>query len=197
MKRVAESEAAGPAFSTQNEDNAATGFEGERGGFMVNWPFVWPRAVGAAEDGTLDPSVPEDYGWAVYPQVVEGEESRPPYGGINIGVGAFSDDQEAAFAAAECITSEENQAYYFVSNGNPASRAAVYDDPEVLEAFPQAPVIRDSLEQAAPRPQTAYYNEVSQSLQREYHPPSSVTPGRTGQRAADLIQAVLRKEQLL
>ena len=197
IQMIADAGVAGPAFSTQNEDASAAGFESDSGGFMVNWPFVWPRALGAVEDGSLEQDVPDDYGWAVYPAVVEGEDSRPPYGGINLGIGAFSDDTEAAFAAAECITSEENQAYYFVSNGNPASRSAVYDDPEVVEEFPMAPVIRDSLEQAAPRPQTAYYNEVSQSLQRTYHPPSSVTPGRTGERAADLIKAVLAKEQLL
>jgi len=197
MKRVAESGVGGPAFSTQNEDAAATGFEGEKGGFMVNWPFVWPRALGAVEGGSLEQDVPDDYGWTVYPAVVEGEQSRPPYGGINLGIGKFSQHPDLAFAAAECITSDENQAEYFITNGNPASKAAVYDEPKVLEEFPMAPVIRDSLEQAAPRPQTAYYNEVSQSLQREYHPPSAVDPGRTGKSAAELIQNVLRKEELL
>ena len=197
IKMIADARVAGPAFSTQNEDASATRFEGEQGGFMVNWPFVWPRALDAAEGGSLEQSVPDDYGWTIYPRVDEGEESRPPYGGINLGVGAFSENTDLAFDAAECITSEENQAEYFITNGNPASKAAVYDDPAVLEEFPMAPVIRDSLEQAAPRPQTAYYNEVSQSLQREYHPPSSVNPGRTGEQAANLIEAVLRKEQLL
>jgi multiple sugar transport system substrate-binding protein len=197
IKMIADADVAGPAFSTQNEDASATRFEGEQGGFMVNWPFVWPRALGAVEGGSLEQSVPDDYGWTIYPRVDEGEESRPPYGGINLGIGAFSANTDLAFDAAECITSEENQAEYFITNGNPASKSAVYDEPAVLEEFPMAPVIRDSLEQAAPRPQTAYYNEVSQSLQREYHPPSSVTPGRTGDEAADLIEAVLRKEQLL
>ena len=197
MKMLADAGVAGPAFSTQNEDASADGFQSDSGGFMVNWPYVWPRANTAVEDGNLEQDVPDDYGWTVYPAVVDGEESRPPYGGINLGIGAFSDDTEAAFEAAECITSEENQAYYFVSNGNPASRSSVYEDEEVLAEFPMAPVIRDSLEQAAPRPQTAYYNEVSQSLQRTYHPPSSVTPGRTGERATNLIKAVLAKEQLL
>jgi len=197
MRQLADAGVAGPAFSTQNEDASADGFQSDKGGFMVNWPYVWPRANTAVEDGNLEQDVPDDYGWTVYPAVVEGEESRPPYGGINLGIGAFSDDKELAFEAAECITSEENQAYYFVSNGNPASRASVYEDEEVLAEFPMAPEIRDSLEQAAPRPQTAYYNEVSQSLQRTYHPPSSVTPDRTGERAADLIKAVLAKEQLL
>lgn len=197
IQAIAEAGVAGPAFSTQNEDASADGFQSERGGFMVNWPYVWPRANTAVEAGNLEQDVPDDYGWTVYPAVVEGEESRPPYGGINIGIGAFSDNKELAFEAVRCITSEENQAEYFVTNGNPAARSAVYDDPDVLEEFPMAPVIRDSLEQAAPRPQTAYYNEVSQSLQRTYHPPSSVTPGSTGEEAADLIKAVLAKEQLL
>ena len=197
MTTIADSGVAGPAFSTQDEGASADRFEGDQGGFMVNWPFVWPRALAAAEAGTLDAAVPEDYGWTIYPRVLEDEESRPPYGGINLGIGAFSESKELAFEAAECITSEENQKYYFLTNGNPASLASVYDDPEVLEEFPMAPEIRESLEQAAPRPQTAYYNEVSQSLQRVYHPPSAVTPGVTGENAAELIKAVLAKEQLL
>ena len=90
-----------------------------------------------------------------------------------------------------------NHAYYFVSNGNPAARASVYDDPAVLAEFPMAPVIRESLELAAPRPQTAYYSEVSGSIQRVYHPPASVVPGQTGPEAAELITAVLAGEQLL
>jgi multiple sugar transport system substrate-binding protein len=197
IRSVADAGVGGPALSTSGEDANVIGFEGDQAGFMVNWPFVWPRALSGVQAGTLDKSVPDDYGWALYPQVVEGKESRPPYGGINIGVGAFSKHTDFAYEAAECATSEKNQAYYFVTNGNPAARAAVYDDPAVVKAFPMAPVIRQSLERAAPRPQTAYYSEVSSSLQRIYHPPGSVQPDRTGLRATDLIKAVLRKEQLL
>ncbi|MGY1669134.1 extracellular solute-binding protein [Geodermatophilus sp. SYSU D00710] len=197
MKAVATSGVAGAAFSGETEDASATAFEGPDGGFMVNWPFIWPRALTAVEAGTLDPSVPADYGWAMYPRVNADDPARPPYGGINLGVGAFSRHPDLAFAAAECIVSDENQAYYFTTNGNPASSVAVYDDPAVLEAFPQAPLIRESLQQAAPRPQTAYYNEVSFGLQRTYHPPEEIVPGVTGEEATALIQAVLGGEQLL
>jgi multiple sugar transport system substrate-binding protein len=196
IRGVADARVGGPALSTSGEDANVIAFEGDDAGFMVNWPFVWPRALSGVEGGTLDASVPEDYGWTLYPRIVEGEPSAPPYGGINIGIGAFSEHPDFAFEAAECATSEENQAYYFVTNGNPASKASVYDDPQVVEEFPMAPVILQSLEQAAPRPQTPYYSEVSESLQRVYHPPSSVTPD-TGREAADLIQAVLAKEELL
>lgn len=197
MQLVAESDAAGAAFSTSTEDSSATGFESEDGGFNVNYPFVYPRALSAVEAGTMDASVPEDYAAAVYPRVDEDTEAAPPYGGINLGVGAFSENPELAYEAAECIVEDENQAYYFTTNGNPASATSVYDDEEVLEAFPMAPVIRESLELAAPRPQTPYYNEISVGIQRSYHPPASVDPERTGKRANSLITAVLEKEDLL
>ncbi|SFK49749.1 extracellular solute-binding protein [Geodermatophilus ruber] len=187
----------GPAFTTAGEDANVTDFEEGDAGFMVNWPFVWGRALSAVEAGTLDASVPEDYGWAIYPRVVEDQPSAPPYGGINLGIGAFSQNVDAAYEAAECIVSEENQAYYFTTNGNPAAKASVYDDSEVLEVFPQAPVIRESLELAASRPQTVYYSEVSGALQREYHPATAIDPETTGTEANDLITAVLRGEQLL
>jgi multiple sugar transport system substrate-binding protein len=50
---------------------------------------------------------------------------------------------------------------------------------------------------AKPRPQTPFYNEVSESLQRTYHPPSAVQPDSTPGEAAELIVGVLNKEVLL
>jgi multiple sugar transport system substrate-binding protein len=197
MRDVSDSGQVGAGFSTANEDTNATGFEGDDAGFMVNWPFVWPRALSAVKAGTLDQSVPDDYGWAIYPRVDADKPAAPPYGGINLGISAFGQHKDLAFAAAECITSDENQAYYFTSNGNPASSIAVYDDPDVLKAFPQAPVIRESLDLAAPRPLTPYYSEVSGGIQREYHPTGGVDPQKTPQAATDLIAAVLRGDQLL
>jgi multiple sugar transport system substrate-binding protein len=197
MRTVADTGIGGPALSTAGEDENASAFENGSASFMVNWPFVWPRAQEAVEGGTLDQAAVDDFGWALYPQVTAGTPSAPPLGGINLGVGAFTNYPDLAYAATECITSAENQSYYFTTNGNPASRASVYDDPAVVAEFPMAGTIRESLELAAPRPQTPYYNEVSGSLQRVYHPPSSVVPGVTGPEAAALIQAVLAKEELL
>jgi multiple sugar transport system substrate-binding protein len=197
MRNVSRSGQAGASLSTATEDTTATGFEGPDAGFQVNYPFVWGRALAAVEAGTMAQSVPDDFGWALYPQVDEGTASAPPYGGINLGVGAFSKHVDFAYAATECITSTENQAYYFTTNGNPASDTTVYDDPDVLKVFPMAPTILQSLDQAAPRPQTPYYSEVSGGLQREYHTTSSVNPKTTPRKATDFITAVLRKVQLL
>lgn len=196
IQSIVKAGVAGPAFSTAGEDANSNAFEAGSAAFMVNWPFVWPKATSGVEAGTLKAAVQDDYGWALYPEVKAGEPSRPPFGGISLGVGAFSKHKDLAFQASECITSEANQSYYFTSNGNPAVKQAVYDDPEVVKQFPMAPLIRQSLEQAATRPQTPYYSEVSSGIQREYSPPSAVNQG-TGTKAADLIKAVLDKKELL
>ena len=197
IREITDGGVAGPALETRNEDTSATLFENGDAAFMVNWPFVFPRAQGAVEGGQLQQSDLDDYGWAIYPAVDEGQEARPPYGGINLGVGAFSAHPDLALDAVECIVQPENQAEYFVTNGNPAALQSVYDDPEVQKAFPMADTIRQSLQQAAPRPQTPYYNEVSSTIQRTWHPPAGVNPGSTPQRTAETLTAVLRKEDLL
>ena len=187
---------AGPAVSTMDEEASRRLFQGDNGGFLVNWPYVWSAWQGEVEAGTLDQAVLDDIAWAKYPQVREGEPSAPPFGGIHIGIGAFTEQPEFALDAAECITSEENQKYYMLSNGNPAALKSVYEDPEVQDQFPMAPLIAESLDQAAPRPLTPYYAEVSSSLQREFHPPSSVSES-TPEQTATLIEQVINGEVLL
>ncbi|WP_246078528.1 extracellular solute-binding protein [Modestobacter excelsi] len=196
MHDVAVSGVVGPAFTTASEDISASQFESADAGFMVNWPYVWAQAQTKVEAGTLDQSVPEDYGWTLYPRVDADTPSAPPLGGINLGVSAYSRYADFGYEATECITSDENQAYYMNTNGNPASSAAVYDDPEVQEVYPMANTIRESLAAAKPRPLTPYYSEVTGGIQREYHPPASVSDS-TGQQADDLISAVLSGDQLL
>src|SRR4051794_2238761 len=68
MRDVARSGQAGASLTTASEDTTATGFEGPDGGFQVNYPFIYPRALKAVKAGTMDQSVPDDYGWALYPQ---------------------------------------------------------------------------------------------------------------------------------
>ena len=187
----------GPGLPTADENATMTVFQRDDGSFMVNWPFVWSATNAAVDDGTLDQSVVDDIGWAVYPRVSQDTEARPPYGGINLGIGAFSKHVDLALEAAQCIVTPENQAYYFATNGNPPSSTKAYEDDAVREAFPMADVIRDSLENAAPRPQTPYYNEVSTGLQETWHAPASVDPDTTPKESTDFIISVLRGEALL
>ncbi len=174
------------ADESANKDFFAT----DGGSFMVNWPFVWTALKDEA------PEVAKDMGWAVYPRVDAGTEAAPPLGGINLGVGASSAHPDLAYEAVTCITKPEHQATYFATNGNPPAAEAAYEDPEVQKAYPMADVIRDSLNQAKPRPQTPFYNEVSTAVQQRWTPIDQVganTPKSTQQ----FVGEVLRGERLL
>ena len=197
IRRLARSSGADPALSTSDEEASRAGFQAGTGGFMVNWPYVYGAAQEAVADGSLEQSVLDDIGWARYPQVEAGEESRPPLGGIGLGIGAYSRNQDHALEAVRCITSEESQREYMIGAKNPAARGAGYDDSEVRRIFPMADVIRQSIDDSAPRPQTPYYTDVSSATVRSFHPPAAVDPARTPEEAARLIVAVLHDEVLL
>lgn len=188
---LARSSAAPPGLSTADEEIARSTFQSDRGGFMVNWPYVYAAAKAAVTAGGISQSVVDDIGWARYPQVNAGEASKPPLGGINLGIGRFSKHQDEALEAVKCITSVEHNAQYMVESGNPAARAAAYDDPAVKEAFPMADLIRSSIADAGPRPITPYYGDVSSSVQRVWHPANGVhspkTPDETDSYMADVL----------
>lgn len=197
IQELARSKAADPALSTTDEEAARAAFQGSSGGFMVNWAYVYGAAQEAVAAGSLSQSVLDDIGWARYPQVDAGTPSKPPLGGINLGVGAFGSHKDFAVQAVHCITSLESQVQYMVKSKNPGARAAVYDNADVRRIFPMADEIRASIDASAPRPKTPYYTDVSAAVQRSFHPESSVDPAKTPGKAGKLIVDVLHDKVLL
>ncbi|QFU97571.1 Trehalose-binding lipoprotein LpqY [Luteimicrobium xylanilyticum] len=197
MQKIGTSGVGGPGLPSEDEPASLTLFQGTNGSFMVNWPFVWTSTQTAVQSGSLDQSVLDDIGWAEYPQTTEGKQARPPFGGISLGVGAFTSHTDLAFDAAQCIVSPEHQAQYFISDGNPAASLKAYDDPKVQKAYPMYALIRKSLEDAAPRPQTPFYNQISTGLQRTWYPVNRIDPDTTPRTSSDFITAVLRGDRLL
>jgi multiple sugar transport system substrate-binding protein len=196
IERLAGSPARSPAISTTDEEAGRAAFQSDRGGFMVNWPYVYGAAQEAVAAGSLDQAVVDDIGWARYPRVDEALESQPPLGGISLGIGAYSEHHDLALDAVRCITSLESQTEYMIGAKNPGAREAVYDNAEVRKIFPMADLIRESIGAAAPRPKTPYYTDVSTAVVRSFHPPTSVN-SRSPDRAARLIVDVLNDRVLL
>jgi trehalose/maltose transport system substrate-binding protein len=194
---LARSKAAPPAMSTAGEEEARSTFQGDKGMFMVNWPYVYAAAKGDAEIGAIDPSVVDDIAWARYPEVVAGETSKPPLGGINLAVGEYTKYPDQAVELVKCITSLESNVQYMVDSGNPAAKAAAYDDPAVRKAFPMADLIRKSINDAGPRPVTPYYNDVSSSVQLTWHPSDDVKAPQTPKETSSFMTDVLNGDRLL
>jgi multiple sugar transport system substrate-binding protein len=194
---LARSPAAPADLSTAGEEESRTVFQSDSGGFMVNWPYVYQAAKEAVAEGGLTQAVVDDIGWARYPRIDPARPSAPPLGGINLAMGAFTEHPSQALAAVKCITSLRSNAQYMVDSGNPAARGAAYDDPAVRAAFPMADLIRESINDAGPRPITPYYGDVSVSVQRNWHPSTAVTTPQTPQQTDTYMSEVLSGERLL
>ncbi|HZQ76046.1 MAG TPA: extracellular solute-binding protein [Acidimicrobiia bacterium] len=197
IARLAHSRAADPGLATADEESGRAAFQGDRGGFMANWAYVYGAASEAVASGALGRAVLDDIAWARWPRVDAGRPSRPPLGGIDLGVSAYTRHPALAVDAVRCLTTADSQRRYMLKSKNPAARASVYDEPEVRKAFPMADLIRESIGDAGPRPKTPYYTDVSAAVTRTFHPPASVNPATTPAAADRLVRGVLHDRVLL
>jgi multiple sugar transport system substrate-binding protein len=196
---LADSEAAQPDLTTSNEGTSLGLMYEDPGEFMVNWTFVYKNYEGLIEPGDITQEQFDDLGWARYPATVEGEESRPPIGGIDIGVGAFSENTDYALAAADCVTSTEAQVQLAVNEGLMPARTSAYEDPELTKAYPAdlLELFSESVDTGGPRPKSAYYATISAAIQSTWHSPTAVDPESTPKESAQFLQDVLEGKALL
>lgn len=203
IKKLADSPAAQPDFTTSNEGTSlGQMFPAEGPGeFMTNWTFVYKNYEGliGKPGGPKDKKGFEDLGWARYPETVEGEESKPPIGGIDIGVGAYSENLEYAQKAAVCVTNAEAQTQLAVNEGLMPSRQSVYDSAELKKAYPAdlLELFSESVDTGGPRPKSAFYSQISSAIQSRWHSPNSVSPNSTPEKSADFLTAILEGKALL
>ena len=172
MKRLATSKAAPPGLSTNAEDQARLGFESGRSDFQINYPFIYPSAAEVKDPKDFQKKI----GWARYPAVKAGQESRPPLGGINLGVSEFSKNPDLAFRAARCLAKPENQVVATEKGGLPPTSEALYDNKKVKKAYPFGDLLAESIEDAAPRPANPAYSDISLAIQKSFHPPEDIEP---------------------
>jgi multiple sugar transport system substrate-binding protein len=191
ISKLAHSKAAEPDLSVSNEGTVLTPFATPQGAFQVNWTFIYGNYK-------TDKTTFNDLGWAPYPETVAGKPSRPPVGGINIGIGRYSSHVNLALQAAKCITSEKSQVQYAIQTGNMPATGAAYSSPTLTKAYP-APLLamfRDSLKAGGPRPNSPYWSDISSALQRTWHPPSAVSTS-TPSSSTNYIEQVLQGKALL
>jgi len=191
ISELAHSKAAEPDLSVSNEGTVLGPFATDKGAFQVNWTFIYANYK-------ADKATSGDLGWTRYPRTVADEPSRPPLGGINIGINAATKHLDDALAATKCITSEENQVEYAVETGNMPARTAAYDSADLKKAYPTdlLQAFRNSIKAAAPRPVTPYWSDISSAIQSTWHPPASVSQS-TPDTSAQFISDVLKGRKLL
>lgn len=168
MKDLATSKAADPSLSNNQEDQARLAFQSGNSAFMVNYTFVYTAYQQEA------PDIFRNLGIALWPRVDPNEHSHVTLGGFNIGVGSHGNHKSLAFEAGQCLVGSERQVSYAVKDGLPPVTEALYQDPRILEAYPYADVLFESIATGSLRPKSPLYNDISLAVQDTLHPPSSI-----------------------
>jgi multiple sugar transport system substrate-binding protein len=186
--QLARSPAADPSLSVTMEDQARLAFETGDAAFEINYPFVYPSAQENA------PDLAKQMGWVEYPRVDAGRPSRPPVGGIDLAVSAYSRFKQQAFDAIMCLRNRDNQLRNAVKGGLPPTLASLYKDTRLIDGgYPFAAEILNSLQRGGVRPKTPAYQSVSIAISTTLHPPSTAGPGKLNQLRGQLQDAIESK----
>ena len=194
--RLSRSSVAAPNLTTSNEDSTRLGFEAGNSAFQINYPFVYPSAKQNA------PQIFKQMGAAQYPAVDAQHPAKPPIGGINIGVSAYSKHKAEAFAAIECLVKPSNQLEVATLGGLPPVREDLYDEPAIDKVYPTfAQQIRDAIKSAGPRPsESPAYQDLSLAIQRAVHPTTKIDPKNLDpayDKLRDNVEKAVKREGLL
>lgn len=173
------------SFPNALEDDARLEFQAGGGAFQLNWPFVYPAMQEA------DPEFAANVGWARFPAVDPERPSEVTIGGFNLAVSSYSRYPAEAFEAALCLRNPEHQLFSAVNDGVPPTIEAVYDEPEMDEAYPMKDEILDTLRDGTNRPLSPAYQNISTVTSSELSPPAAIDPEPTAQRLRDLMNEAL------
>ena len=200
IQKLADSDAAQSDLTVSNEGTSLGQMYPDAGAgeFMTNWTFVYKNYQDLVESGDLTKDDLDDLGWARYPRTVADQPSAPPVGGINIAVGAFTENPDFAIETAQCVTTSKAQAAVARDEGLMPARGEVYDSPELSE-YPEGllDLWQTSLDEGGARPKSAYYALISGAVQSVWHSPTSVSPDSTPEDSAEFLREVLDGKALL
>jgi multiple sugar transport system substrate-binding protein len=195
LKNLASSKAADPELNTSQEDTSRQAFEKGDSLYEVNYPFIYPSSadVKLSSGKTLQSVL----GWARFPRVEADRPSRPPLGGFNLGISSHSKHFDLDVQAITCIRGSDNQKFAAINGGNPPTLAALFDDADLRKVYPFADVMRESIQDAAPRPVSPAYNDLSLAVQDTIVPFGGINPEKDAKSLHSLMQEALKSEAVL
>ena len=148
---------------------------------MINYPFVYPSAKENA------PDVFKQMGAAIYPAIDADKPRRPPLGGINLGVSAFSEHKDLTFEAIECLVQPDNQITSATLGGLPPTNEKVYEEKGIEKAYPGfSDLIKESIDNSAP---AACDARVHRPVARDPAVAASARRHRPGRRHVEVRRA--------
>ncbi|MFI6149611.1 ABC transporter substrate-binding protein [Streptomyces sp. NPDC051109] len=139
------------------EEESRRAFQEGRLLFLRNWPYVYADASAPGS------KVAGRFG--VVPLPGRDGPGSSVLGGSNLAVSSRSRHPASAADLISYLTSERVQRKVLTEGSLPPVRAALYEDPELMRAYPYLSTLRQSVLSAVPRPKSARYDQVSLAVQ--------------------------------
>ncbi|SDM13743.1 multiple sugar transport system substrate-binding protein [Corynebacterium mycetoides] len=162
--------------ATEEETNLA--FTEGKTAFAINWPYMYSNA---AEKGL---------NFEVQPLVGKDGIGVSTLGGYNNGINVNSENKATARDFIEFIINEENQ-LSFAEASFPPVLASIYDDEALIQEHPYLPALKQSLENAKPRPVSPFYPAISKAIQDNAY--AALTAGKSVDDATRDMAAAIRQ----
>jgi len=152
--------------TTYQEEDARNAFQSGNAAFMRNWPYAYASAKTPDKDGKLSP-IADKFDVAPLPHGASGE-SAGTVGGWQLGVSAYSKNQDASIEFVRYLTSPEVETWRAVVGSFVPTQEAVSSDPQVLTAMPFLKNLSSVVRVTRPSRETGLdYNEVSTNIFQE------------------------------
>lgn len=145
-----------PTSTSATEEETNLAFVGGETAYAINWPYMYTNA------GDDSSAVKDKF--EVTALVGKDGVGVSTLGGYNNGININSKYKATARDFIEFIVNEENQTW-FADNSFPPVLSTIYDDDSLVEKYPYLPALKESLENAAPRPVSPFYPAISKAVQ--------------------------------
>ncbi len=146
------------AAITYKEEEGRRAFQGGKLAFMRQWPYMYNLANG--DEGT---KVKGKFAVAPLPGL-DGPGSSS-LGGHNLGISTYSKHKQSALEFIKFYTSEANQKLILNLASLAPSIASIYEDKSLQKKYPYLTTLRDSINNAVPRPKVVRYGDASTAIQ--------------------------------
>ena len=143
---------------TYQEEQGRQAFQGGNLIFHRQWPYIYNLANG--DEGTKVKGK-----FAVAPLPGLDGPGASSLGGHNLGISTYSKNKATALDFIKFYTSEEQQKANLELASQAPTFASLYDDPALQKKYPYLPVLRDSINNAVPRPKVVAYGDATVAIQ--------------------------------
>ena len=143
---------------TYKEEEGRMAFQAGDLIFHRQWPYQYNLANG--DEGTKVKGK-----FAVAPLPGLDGPGASSLGGHNLGISTYSKNKKSALDFIKFYTSEERQKKNLELASSAPTFTAVYDDKALIEKYPYLPTLRDSINNAVPRPRVVRYGDASTAIQ--------------------------------